>query len=396
MVARRVLYTSVVVLVLTVCSASSFAQAPSALYTWDASGNATPNVENWSLNFGGTGAAATLTNVGTDLVITETSSTPGASVAITDGANRVRESALNASGGTDVTGLDFLEFDLGHNGSAPINVQFFVQASTGFNFASLGPDLAVAPGMNTYQVPLSGLTPAQAVYLRTMGFNARDHAAQGNVAWTLGEVRAGGTPLTQRNLITHDDIGIEGGLQGAIVNFDNAAVLGNNGGQNQTGLSHDAGGTGSLEWTDVGGSAGAAMSWGNGTAWNGNTFNNRTTDLTNYDTVTVRISADDPLDGGGTVGFNMFFQTNNFSFQSVEGGVGQNIIIVGGFQEFTFSLAGLANMNVVDLTGLNLFSHAQNLIINVDNIQFNVVPEPSSAMLLTIAAVGLAARRRIR
>jgi len=46
MVARRVLSTSVVVLVLTVCSASSFAQAPSALYTWDASGNATPNVEN--------------------------------------------------------------------------------------------------------------------------------------------------------------------------------------------------------------------------------------------------------------------------------------------------------------------------------------------------------------
>ena len=35
-------------------------------------------------------------------------------------------------------------------------------------------------------------------------------------------------------------------------------------------------------------------------------------------------------------------------------------------------------MNVVDLTGINLFAHAQNLIINVDNITFNV-PEPASA-----------------
>ena len=30
---------------------------------------------------------------------------------------------------------------------------------------------------------------------------------------------------------------------------------GNNGGQNQTGLSHDPAGTGSLQWTDLGGSA---------------------------------------------------------------------------------------------------------------------------------------------
>jgi len=393
MVARRVLSTSVVVLVLTVCSASSFAQAPSALYTWDASGNATPNVENWVKNFG-TNTVTIDNNTPGSLTIVETG-TAGEDIAMSDGANRVRESALNASGGTDVTGLDYLEFDIGHTGAGPINVQFYVQASTGFTFAALGPDIAVQPGVSTYQVPLTGLAADHAVYLRTIGFNARDHLALGNVTWTLNEVRAGGTPLTTRNLNTHDTGTAEGGLQGAIVNFDNLAVQGNDGGQNQTGLSHNAAGTGSLQWTDVGGSNGAAMSWGNGTAWNGNTFNNRTTDLSNYDTVTVRISADDPLDGGGTVGFNMFFQTNNFAFQSVEG-VGQNIIIDGGFQEFTFSLAGLANMNVVDLTGLNLFSHAQNLIINVDNIQFNVVPEPSSAMLLTIAAVGLAARRRIR
>ena len=394
MQAGRSHFASWVALISLSLCGQTFAQSPSALYTWDASGNPSPNIENWVKNFGTN--TVTLDNNTPGVLRIVESGGGGTDVAISDGANRVRESSTAASGGTDVTGLDFLEFDLGHNGSGPIDVQFYVQASQGFTFVALGPDLSVTPGLNTYQVPLTGLTPEQAVYLRTMGFNARAHAAQGDVTWTLREVRAGGTPLTTRNLITHDTGTPEGGLQGAIVNFDNLAVQGNDGGQNQTGLSHNAAGTGSLQWTDVGGSNGAAMSWGNGTAWNGNTFNNRTTDLSNYDTVTVRISADDPLDGGGTVGFAMFFQTNNFSFQSVEGGAGQNIIIDGGFQEFTFSLAGLANMNVVDLTGLNLFSHAQNLIINVDNIQFNVVPEPSSAMLLTIAAVGLAARRRIR
>jgi hypothetical protein len=371
----------------------TFAQSPSALYTWDASGNPAPNVENWVKNFGGN--TVTLDNSTPGQLRIVESGGAGADVAISDGANRVRESSIAASGGTDVTGLDFLEFDLGHNGSAPIDVQFFVQASQGFTFVALGPDLPVAPGLNTYQVPLTGLTPEQAVYLRTMGFNARAHAAQGDVSWTLGEVRAGGTPLTTRTLITHDTGTPEGGLQGAWVNFDNAAVQGNNGGQNQTGLSHDPGGSGSLEWTDLGGSNGAAVSWGNGTALNNNTFNNRTTDLSNYQTMTIRISADDPLDGGGIVGFNAFFQKNNFAFENAEGGASRDIIIDGGFQEFTFSLAGLTNMNVVDATGINLFAHAQNLVINVDNIRFDV-PEPASAALtgVALAVIGLSRRRR--
>jgi hypothetical protein len=287
-----------------------------------------------------------------------------------------------------------MEFDLGHNGSGPINVQFFVQGSTAFTFVALGPDIAVTPGLNTYQVPLTGLTADQAVYLRTMGFNARAHSA--DVTWTLGEVRTGGTPLTTRTLISHDTGTAEGGLQGALINFDNAAVQGNNGGQNQTGLSHNPAGSGSLQWTDLGGSQGAAISWGNGTALNGNTFNNRTTDLSNYDTVTIRISADDPANGGGTVGFNLFFQKNNFAFEAAEGGAGRNIVIDGGFQEFTFALAGLTNMNVVDQTGINLFAHGQNLVIDVDSIRFDVVPEPTSAAIMGAAMglIGLSRRRR--
>src|SRR6185436_18837062 len=156
---------------------------------------------------------------------------------------------------------------------------------------------------------------------------ARDHVAEGNVTWTLQEVRSTGAALTTRTLVSHDTGTDEGGLQGAIVNFDVTAVQGNDGGQNQTGLSHNAAGSGSLQWTDLGGQQGAAISWGNGTAFGGNSFNNRTTDLSNYGTITIRISADDPANGGGSVGFNAFFQKNNFQFENAEGGAGRNIII---------------------------------------------------------------------
>jgi hypothetical protein len=373
-------------------AATAHAQTASALYTWDNTGNAAPNVENWVFNFGSN--SVTLSNgILGELTIVETGGA-GASVAISDGANRVRESALNAIGGTDVTGLDWLEFDLGHNGSGPINVQFFVQASTGFSFLPLGPDLAVTPGVNTYQVPLTGLTAAQAVYLRTVGFNAKDHNAVGDVTWTLREVRTGGTPLTVRNLITHNAGTPEGGLQGVIANFDVAAIQGNDGGQNQSGFSWNSSGSGSLQWTDLGGSNGAAVSWGNGTAWNGNTFNERTTDLTGYDEVIVTISATDPLAGGGTLGVQSFFQRDNFALQSTEAGAARNLPIDGEFHELRWSLAGLTQMNVVDLTGINLFSHSQNLVINVDNIRFEAVPEPSTLVVLGMGVVGLVGRRR--
>lgn len=385
MKSRRLLVAYFAMVCLLIFSLShANAQSPSALYTWDGTGNAEPNVESWVKNFGTN--TVTLDNlIPGELRITETGSA-GTGVALSDGANRIRESLTSGSGGTDVTGLDFLEFDLGHSGVGNILTQFYVQAGVGFTYVTLA-NLNVTPGVNTYQVPLTGLTADQAVYLRTMGFNAFDHVPEGNVVWTLREVRAGGTPLTVRDLITHNTGTAEGGLQGAIVNFDNAAVLGNNGGQNQTGLSQNPAGTGSLQWTDVGGQQGAAMSWGNGTAWNGNTFNNREADLSNYNFMLVRISATDPASGGGTLGMNAFFQTNNFSFNSAEGGAGRNIPIDGQFHDVVWSLAGLPNMNGIDLTGLNLFGHPQDLVINVDLIEF-YVPEPASMTLLGLGLIG--------
>lgn len=363
------------------------AQSPSALYTWSGTGS----VQDWVKNFGANTVILDNSIAG-ELRITETG-VAGADIAMSDGANRVRESSIS-SGGTDITGLDFLEFDIGHSGLGNINVQFYVQASPGFNYVALGPDLAVTPGVNTYQVSLSDLTPAQAVYVRTFGFNARTHAAEGNVVWTVREVRAGGTPLATRTLITHDTGTPEGGLQGALVNFDNASVQGNNGGQNQTGLSHNSAGSGSLQWIDVAGGPGGAISWGNGEALNGNTFNNRTTDLSNYDTMILRISAEEVTPGaGGSVNVQAFFQANNFAFQAAGT---QPLPIDGLFHDLAFSLVGLANMNSVDQTGINLGSHLTDLRINVDSITF--VPEPHAGLLLLggILGLGLAIRRSKR
>jgi hypothetical protein len=162
-------------------------------------------------------------------------------------------------------------------------------------------------------------------------------------------------------------------------------------------LSHDAA-TGSLQWTDVGGQQGAAMNFGNGTAWNGNTFNNRTSDLSNYETVRVRISATDPNNAGGELGLNAFMQTNNFQFQSLEGGAGRNIPIDGQFHivEWDVAVAGglpVPNGNATDAFGINLFAHPQNLDIRVDWIRL-AVPEPATASLLALAAFAFCGVRR--
>ena len=378
----------VVAVVLVGGAVGAAAQSPSVLYTFPSTGD----TRGWFKNFGNNSVTLDNATAG-QLTVTETGT--GASVgvgeAISDDFNRVRESSTAASGGLDLTGLSFLEFDLGHSGTDPINVQFFVQASTGSNFVALGPDVAVTPGIHTYRVPLSSLTAAQSVYVRTLGFNTRDHTAQGNLTWSLGEVRSIGPALTQRTLVTHDTGTAEGGLQGAIVNFDGASVK-NNTGQNQSGLSQNPAGSGSLQWTDLAGGPGGAISWGNGTALNGNTFNNRTTDVSNYDTVTFRVSATDAANGGGTLDIQAFFQRNGFQFVS-PGTLA--LPIDGQFHDLTFSLAGITDLNLVEQTGLNLATHPQELVMNVDSITFNTVPEPGSAVVLVgMVAAGFVGRRR--
>jgi len=364
------------------------AQLPGVLYTWSGTGN----IQQWKQNFG--------TNIGTlantidgELTITETGPLSG-EMSISDDSNRRLESST-AGGGLDLTGLDFLEFDLGHNGANAVNVQFYVQASTGFNFVALGPDVSVAPGSSTYSLPLSGLSYAQQAYIRTVGFTVRSHASGSPLVWSLKEVRSAGTPLTVRDLATHDSGSSDSGLQGAIVNFDNASVIGNNGSQNQTGLSQNLAGSGSLQWTDKGGGAGAAIGWGNGTVYSGNSFNERLTSLNGYQTVTYRMSAADVAGGaGGAVNVQAYFQTGSgFAYQS-PGTL--SLPIDGAYHDLTFDLSGMTDLQNVQLSGINLGSHANDIVVNVDLVRYAAIPEPTSLGLAAVALLGLAGRRRGR
>src|SRR5207248_1210946 len=169
-------------------------------------------------------------------------------------------------------------------GVGNVNVQFFTQATPGSAFVALGLDVPVAPGINTYSVPLTGLTADQIAYMRTIGINIRDHAVEGNLTWTIQEVRSVRTPLTSRVIADHD--GGAADFDGVICNFDCAAVSGGNGGQNNSGMSIVSG---ALEWTDLGGGPGVAIAYGNGTQESAAGFNARPVDLSNYDFVTFRM-----------------------------------------------------------------------------------------------------------
>lgn len=369
-------------------ASSAHAQSPRVLYTWDGA----PSVDDWAKNFG-TNSVLLDNNTPGELRIIEVGAVAGTDVAIRDGANRRLEEST-ASGGLDLTGLDYLEFDLGHNGSSPIDVQFYIQGSTGYTYVGLGPDLAVQPGMNTYQAPLAGLTPEQIVYIRTLGFSARDHQSVGNVVWTLREVRSAGTPLMVRDLATHDAGSSDNGLQGAIGLFDLTAIAGNGGSQNQAGLSHNAS-TGSLEWTDLGGSNGAAIAYGNGTVYNGNSFNERLTDVSNYNYVTYRMSATPvpgaPADSSVTV--QAFFQTGSgYTYQSAGN---LQLPVDGSFYDLTFPLSGVSNRFDVQFSGVNLGTHAYDMTINIDRVRYTTVPEPTAAWICGLSAVALFARRRL-
>lgn len=365
------------VLLATVTSVK--AQSPRALYTW----NGTGNVQGWFKNFG-TNTITLANSIAGELTVTETGAA-GSDVAISDDFNNVFEGAPSI-GGLDLTGLTSLEVDMGHNGAGNINIQFFVQASPGSNYVALGPDQAVAPGVATYSLPLGGLTPGQLAYIRTIGMNIRSHAGEGNLVWTLRAVRSVGLALTERNYADHSASASDGGLQGAIVNFDNSAVQGNDGGQNQTGLSHDLSvpdSNGSLSWVDLASGNGAAVSYGNGTVFSGNTFNERPTDMSNYTTIAIRMAATNMVPGSvASVDLQYFVQSGGFNYHAL--GADQTLQADGRFHELCFSLEGVANLDFVEQNGVNLRGHAGgDLIIDIDNVRAISGPCAPTAVPLT-------------
>ena len=375
------------------CCVNASAQTPGIIYTWPGTGD----VREWVA--GSSGNATTVTNsTAGQLTVVEMGDPlepfdPGLAHVIRDGFNRRLDTSIE-QGGLDVWGLEALEIDLQHNSSGTVNVQFFLQVQPEFvylwagNDGSLnGPDFSLGPGMHTLRFPLSLLTPAQQSYIRTIGLSVRNHEAVGNVTWDIFEVRSTGTAPTVRDLATHNVGTSDNGLNGAFINFEADAVLGNNGqGQGQVGLSHNPNGPGSLQWTDRGDGgnpnilSGAAVSWVNGTVFDGNTFNERLADFSNYDRLTFRMSATDPLNGGETLGVQAFFQTGNYDFQTTSGGaVGQfgeiNLPIDGQYYDLVFPLGSVTNRQNVQAFGMNLFSHTNDLIINVDLVRFEEVQQ---------------------
>src|SRR4029079_16911657 len=128
------------------------AQTPSSIYTW----NGTGNIRDWRYDAGGgpnftlfsntTAGQLTVTEIGDEFQpgCTTTGCPVGGAHIFSDNGNRVRESSTGvpdqfASGGIDLTGLQFIEMDLSHNGTADVLVQPFVQTGFAYTYKWFGP-----------------------------------------------------------------------------------------------------------------------------------------------------------------------------------------------------------------------------------------------------------------
>jgi hypothetical protein len=160
----------------------------------------------------------------------------------------------------------------------------------------------------------------------------------------------------------------------AFVNFGNSAVEGNDGGQNQTGLGQNlgeppAGNTGSLHWVDLASGTGAAVSWINGTAFGGNSFNERPADLSNYQKIVLRIAAPNVVpDTVFDVPVGYFFQTGNYVFSTA--GSNQTLRADGEYHDLEFPIATIPNLAFVVGHGVKLQPHTGgDLAIDIDSVQ---------------------------
>jgi hypothetical protein len=371
---------------------SSQAQSPRVLYTWGGSGD----VRGWGPGFGDQNEVTYDNNIAGVLRISEGAGHGGTSYAFVDDANRLDDTP-GTFGGLDLYGLDAIEFDLGMNNSdsSGVNVSFFVQASANFDFLNI-PDILIPDtnnALNTYSFPLTALTDAQKAHIRTIGIEVRAHT--GSASFRLGEVRSVGTPDLTRVIASHNGGSFENGFNGGRINFDQAAVLGNDGNPNQSGLSVV---NGAMTWTDLGGGPGAAISYQNGQwPWAGNDFESRPHDNSNYNYAVFTVRATDLAGNvGTTIDLQAFIQTNlGYNYQTL--GPDQTLAIDGEWYRLAFPLAGKADRNYTNNISLNLQGHANDIKFEIGSMVYTTtvpVPEPSSLGLCGLMLIGLIGRRQ--
>lgn len=375
------------------------AQTAEALFTWDHSfGEAAgANNEGWGFNFGGANQTVTLNNtVDGSLQIVEsgidngTDNGIGGAWAVTDSFNRIKERwNPRDSGGLDLFGLDSIQFDIGHNGPNPVPVQFFAFIGPSSTYTALGPDVNVNPGaVSTYTLPLAGLTPAQITTLRTVGLNVRPHTADGNLSWTINEVRSVGAGASTRLIADHDDNASD--FDGAQSNFDDSAVIGRtNFGKNTEGLSINGG---RLQWQESAGGPGLALEYGGcDNCYIAEDFSGRPHDLSNYKWAHVQVSVQSQIP---TEEVTVEFYQQNLGYSIFGTAPIQSIVANGQIRDLWFPLSGIASRDWVDTHGINFGSHAGAALFRVYNFEYAAVPEPMSAVLLLAGALALVGMRR--
>lgn len=406
--------------VLVVCSflfvsSVAFAQSPGVLYTFPGNPG---SITNWTVTNYDIGhliapsitwGSATASGLGGNLVITENGdgsgagSTPGAvggTWFITDPTNYPMESGFYApgspyeKGNLDVTGLQYIEIDVKNNlPSGTVNVDFSVSTIETENTVIVNPtSTPVGSTLTTVRFPISLLGPRQQTNVKQIAFEPQTHTAQGNLTWTVTEVRTTGTPLAYRDIVTNNAGSPDDGIDGAfpLNTSDMLAIVGNTGSVSQLGFSRNPSGSGSLQWTDKGGTgdigseSGASIGWGDGSGWrsaqpgspsSGNSYNERMSDFSNYDRMTVRISALDALNLAGTVGIEGIFEAGDPNGDSAGGPTpptvltSQNLLTNGQYFDLVYDLSSVTFLKNVFHWGIDVAPHANDIVFNIDNIR---------------------------
>lgn len=399
---------------LLVASGSAFAQTPGVLYTFP---GVPASIAAWTLydthllGSPTTWGSATISGAGGDLVVTENGDGTGVGGGgglvggpwfLAEPWNYPMESGMYVPSGSpfekgnlDVTGLQYIELDIKNNLPAgqtvPVDFLAVVTETENVNVLS-GPAVPVGNSVTTLRFPVSLLTARQQTNVKSIVPSVEAHAAQGNLTWTISEVRTTGTPLISRNIVTNNAGSPDDGIDGAfpLNPSDMLAIVGNTGSVSQLGFSRNPAGSGSLQWTDKGGTgdagseSGATIGWGDGSGWrnaqpgsptSGNSYNERIADFSNYNRMTVTISAQDSLNPTGTVGIQGVFAASNPDGDSAADPIpatvlaSQNLPTDGQYHDLVFDLSSVTFLKNVWQWGLDVAAHPNDIVFNIDNIR---------------------------